>query len=510
MPSEQQIFQTMAAANRSSHMLPPPPGYASFSNSSAVPYARDTQEMLQRQVQAIQGMSQYTLGYGAGVRPTCPAPVMSSTRSSLDLGSRGERIGNIQSYRNRSSNPLGGARQDMTSLNVPPPVGYRPRRNMTPLEVPPPIHLPYRRSIIDGQSGLRASSRQPSRQSSAEDLRSSRNSDTSGQIGTDNNHNRDINVDDNNENENESLVIKLPLSRELKQKVPYFSSSLLHLPTSKTTQLSTTLLPPPSFPQNHVIRLRIHSNTFDPTGLPIFSILTLRLHDLFGPRLQYYCHVRGKQFGVDWKFVYSYLAPTSQQRGRMKYFDLTWNMKPAGCRDNDYPGAAMRDGDTIYVVGRRPGSNLTNAGKEGDDWVEDSIQLSPDIIAIQPGETVYQSPTVNATWYHGAEKALNISRQQLGHMQNALQQAQMRVEACENMIAELKARNAILVQGHAGGREAGHMPSQQQGPMADSYHLQNFGHAASSGSMQIQQGPVRDAADKVATGEERNEQEMEM
>jgi hypothetical protein len=206
-------------------------------------------------------------------------------------------------------------------------------------------------------------------------------------------------------------------------------------------QLSTRLHPPLAHPQNPLIRLRIHSNTFDPTSVPIFSILSMRVHDIFGPRLHYYSHARGQKFGVDWKFIYAYAAPTNAQPERKKYFDLTWNMKPAGCRDRLYPGGAMRDGDTIYVVSRRPG---TKPAAEDNGWVEDSIQLQADVIAFEPGETVYQNHAVNTAWWGDAERALGAAREHVGHMQNEVQRVEKALEAAKDMIRSYEAENRRL------------------------------------------------------------------
>jgi hypothetical protein len=402
-------------------------------------------EMLRRQVLAMQGMPPYTPEYGAGMRPMYPAPVMSGTRSSLGLGhndirtvsrpyrdgysggggggARSQHPGYLHSYQDRLPNHLSSARRDMTPQDAPRSDSYVPRPG----------------SITNVQLRSQMSSGQPSRQSSADNLRSSRNSNTADQTGLENYPNHD--TKNNNEDTNR-LMIKLPMSRELKQQVNLPSLFLLQvLISNPITQLSTTLHPRLAHPQNPLIRLRIHSNTFDPSGSPIFSILSMRIYDMFGPRLHYYSHTRGQKFGVDWKFIYSYPAPTNQQPERKKYFDLTWTMKPAGCRDRQYPGAAMRDGDTIYVVSRRLG---TKPAAEDDSWVEDSIQLQADVIDFQPGETVYQNHAVNTAWWADADRALSAAREEVGRLQNELHKAVEMLESAKDMIRGEEMKNEKL------------------------------------------------------------------
>jgi hypothetical protein len=226
------------------------------------------------------------------------------------------------------------------------------------------------------------------------------------------------------------------------------------------------------------------------------------MYDDFGPRLQYYSHTRGRNYGVDWKFIYCYPAPTPQQPGREKYFDLTWNARPAWCRDHEYPGADMRDGDTIWVVKRRTPVPVRDPGAAaaGAYDVEDSVQLPPDMISIDDGEQLYQSPAVNAMWYSGADAALEASRAEIGTLENMVHQERIKVEKCEDTIAELEARNAELVWQLRGARHGNVTGSNFVGRQS-----------AVTGPAHHHHGLVCHAADKTATGEgQDDDQEIEM
>jgi hypothetical protein len=223
MPSGPGVYHDIEAGHRSSRM-PPPPGHASFHHSPAALYAHGMPEMLRRQVLAMQGMPQYTPGYGAGMRPTYSAPIMSSTRSSLGLGHNDIRTvpqphhdgygggggaalsqhpGYLQPHQHGSSSQAGGIRRDMIPSPAPLPAEYVPRPG----------------SFTNGQLGPRMLSGQPSCQSSADDLRSSRNSNTASQTGLEKYPKHD---NKNNDEDINRLMIKLPMSRELKQQVAIF------------------------------------------------------------------------------------------------------------------------------------------------------------------------------------------------------------------------------------------------------------------------------------------------
>jgi hypothetical protein len=167
----------------------------------------------------------------------------------------------------------------------------------------------------------------------------------------------------------------------------------------------------------------------------------MRMHDIFGPRLEYYCSQRGKRYGSDWKIVFKYPAPTPLNPNRRKYFDLQYNMKPIGCRDKDHLSCAMRDGDTLLVVTRRAG----NTSVQDNDETELGTQIECQHISIQNGETeVWQAPDVNHAWFRNADKELAITRHQLSlHHDELLQMRNMQLHR-ENAIAALQAQNLQL------------------------------------------------------------------
>jgi hypothetical protein len=200
-------------------------------------------------------------------------------------------------------------------------------------------------------------------------------------------------------------------------------------------ELCSTQTPDKSDP---VLRLRIHSNTYDANGFPIFSIIIIHASDAFGPSLDLYCQQRGKRYGIDWKMVYCYAAPTVEKPHRQKYFDLTYNMKPVLARDKEYPGAAMRDGDTIFVVSRRTAvANEDDAGP----------QIECQRIHIQNGETeIWQSRSVNEAWYRDAEKRLTAARIQFGRSHDAVAHQRQVQTQLETKIAGLETTNEYLRQ----------------------------------------------------------------
>ncbi|KAL5119264.1 hypothetical protein ACEQ8H_002751 [Pleosporales sp. CAS-2024a] len=252
-------------------------------------------------------------------------------------------------------------------------------------------------------------SQQPSRQSSAEHLHLSFDSRLSGDSGA-----LDQGMD------RDQPMVKMPIAREWHP---------------NQCQEPSVLHPNPNDP---AIRLRIHSNTCDSNGNPIFSILTMGMHDLFGPRLEYYCAQRGKRYDLDWKFVYKYPAPTREKPGRQKYFELSYDMMPSGCRDKDYPDSALGDGDTLLVVMR--GANDSHVGDADDEAL--GTQLACQRIDIQNGETqLWQDLDVNQAWFQKADQQMDTMRHQLNMQYIELQHMRTRAKYHENLMSSLKAQN---------------------------------------------------------------------
>jgi hypothetical protein len=173
-----------------SRMLPPLHGHSLHNIAQEEQHGRPTHEMLQRQIQAAQNMglnSPYMHGYGTGAYP---APVMSNTRTSLSLGQpqRGSallpgfpdafqhqihrhhielddsrnHLGGISAYGSRFSSRQPSVFADHGQLSAP---GSRVASPEPP--------------VLGGglqRQGSRPPSRQASRQSSAENLRTSLNS----------------------------------------------------------------------------------------------------------------------------------------------------------------------------------------------------------------------------------------------------------------------------------------------------------------------------------------------
>jgi hypothetical protein len=207
------------SAPQSSRMFPPLLGRTPYGTAQGTPYAQQsTHEMIQRQLKAAQNMNlvpQYTTGYGNGINP---APAISASRTSVNLGQN--------DWANQAAhNPM----QNSARPSLPGPFGiYQdqqpnygfqlPNNCATGSYVPSRdasmrgLHVSSRQpSIINGSLSApesRVSSRQPSHQSSGEQLRLSLNSNASGSSD-----------DDDNVEDVDQLIVTLPLPHELKQKV---------------------------------------------------------------------------------------------------------------------------------------------------------------------------------------------------------------------------------------------------------------------------------------------------
>lgn len=132
----------------------------------------------------------------------------------------------------------------------------------------------------------------------------------------------------------------------------------------------------------------------------------MRMHDPFGPRLEYYCTQRGKRLGIDWKIIFKYPAPTPSDPKRKRAFDLHHLTTPHMCFDKEYPTARLRDGDTLLVCRRR---------SPADDSVDKQLgtQLDVERIEIENGERpTFQGEDVNVAWYRDVEAEISVLKQQ--------------------------------------------------------------------------------------------------
>ncbi len=183
--------------------------------------------------------------------------------------------------------------------------------------------------------------------------------------------------------------------------------------------------------------LRIHSNTHDKNGQPVFSILRLRRNEIFGPGLDVYCANRGKIYGTEWMFVYRYEAGTQEDPHRHMQITLTWDMTPADVKDEDFPGMAMRNVDTIYVMQAKPPSLLSN--KDGNGMPSPGPQVEYREIELLYGETIlYQKPDVSRQWYEAVERDANSLRTACGSMKTTILRQQTQLEAKDRDLARQK------------------------------------------------------------------------
>jgi hypothetical protein len=265
--------------------------------------------------------------------------------------------------------------------------------------------------------GSLVSSRQPSLQPFTGRPHSLVNSHASGQNST-----------LGNDIERPELIVRLPLPRNLMPRVPdpsLFSS--FHMLTAFKDSVED--------PANPTIRLRIHSGIWDAHKTPIFSILTMRQHDPFGPRLEYYCAERGKRFGADWKFVYKYRAPTDENPNAVRYADLTYDLTPAQVFDKDYLTAAMHDGDTI-ICARNPMPGEVN---------ELQSALGCQRIDIQNGETtVWQDHDINRKWYQDLEASQAATKKQIAFIHSVNKNLRHKEVLNQGQMTTLQNENAQL------------------------------------------------------------------
>lgn len=206
--------------------------------------------------------------------------------------------------------------------------------------------------------------------------------------------------------------------------------------STNTAQLTLAAAAETQTSKEGLLRLRIHSNTYDPNGTPIFSILSIHRTEPFGPRLDYYCQARKKRFNTDYKFVFKYPAPTATNPHRKRYYDIAWITKPSMLRDKEYPGSALKDGDTIWVLQRSASSD--------DDAETIGTQLDIQRINIQNGE-IFQDPGVMDMWYKNNEHTLAAANNEVAELKNHVAALQQVLEKRDVDLQQLAFRNAQIL-----------------------------------------------------------------
>ncbi|KAF1357703.1 hypothetical protein EJ07DRAFT_157405 [Lizonia empirigonia] len=271
-----------------------------------------------------------------------------------------------------------------------------------------------------------------------------------------------------------------------------------------------------------VLTLRIHSNTHDVNGQPIFSILRIRRDRTFGPCLDAYCARRGKD-------------PIPSNLEQQKQLMLTYDMTPNDVADPKFPGMTMQNLDTIYVMQVKPSPPQTPGAHTSSSLVHSQIAFEK--VDILPGEThVFQHPHVSQEWYEAVEQDSKSLRASHSKWKSLVIKAQQEVFTKEKQIAEMQKalRELTYLSGQLRKRlqrttasasapepnafvakcEAVRDPEVQTAQHHEPLQFTNF-EATSSASQSAtpgqlpRRGPVYDAADKVDALAERGDEEMD-
>ena len=229
--------------------------------------------------------------------------------------------------------------------------------------------------------------------------------------------------------------------------------------------------------------LRIHSNTYDINGTPIFSILTIRALQKFGPRLEYYCQQRGKQYDIDWVFIYQYALGGPDDDVRDRYIKIDYNMTFSDVYDPERPDIKLRDMDTIMIMKAK--SRLATMIDNGRRGIETPLsptgsQISEDNIDIVDGETpIFQNAGTIANWNRIVESKMMELRSQVNTLTSENQRQKTELARQNQMLGDMIKRNdASLRSSH---------------PQATGRGVHAFpfvGHSAANLHPGIQRGPT--------------------
>ena len=117
---------------------------------------------------------------------------------------------------------------------------------------------------------------------------------------------------------------------------------------------------------------------------------------------------------------------------------LTWDMTPTDVRDDDFPGVAMRNMDTIYVMEARPLASAETKGElnEGGAVQSPGPQVNCAEVDITNGEThLYQNPDVTRQWCQAVEQDAHHLRAAHASMKSTIIQQQKQLSTKDQEIA---------------------------------------------------------------------------
>ncbi|KNG46419.1 hypothetical protein TW65_06876 [Stemphylium lycopersici] len=218
----------------------------------------------------------------------------------------------------------------------------------------------------------------------------------------------------------------------------------------------------PTGENDAVFRLRIFGNSYDLNSNPIFSILTIRASQKFGPRLDAYCHQRNKGYGVDWIFIYQYATENGEEE---RYIKINYDMTPLDVYDQDSPDIKLRDMDTLVVMkGKSHLAAKVESDRKGVQAPSSPIgsQVSEQIVDVENGETpFYQNASTLTTWHRMIELKMMELRSQVARMDSEVAHHKQLGAQKDKTIAEMMARESVIQKVLCANRV---FPPSRQGP----------------------------------------------
>ncbi|CBX97201.1 predicted protein [Plenodomus lingam JN3] len=189
-----------------------------------------------------------------------------------------------------------------------------------------------------------------------------------------------------------------------------------------------------------IMRLIVRCNIFDDQGNEILSILTIRRSQKFGPSFDAFCSYRGKEFGVDWAFIFRYAAPIPEDEHRIKNIVITYDMTPNDIKDNQYPEMSLEDTDSILVVAK-----VNNKTSETDAATYG--QIDRETIRLRNGDTaIYQDKGVTGEMVQMLEQRATKMRDLAGTLDHHMRAHEQKIAHQVHIIRQLEEQLAQLTQ----------------------------------------------------------------
>ncbi|RMZ68032.1 hypothetical protein GMOD_00004160 [Pyrenophora seminiperda CCB06] len=214
---------------------------------------------------------------------------------------------------------------------------------------------------------------------------------------------------------------------------------------------------PSTDPYSPVMRFKMNNNTRDVNNEPIYSVLTMRASERFGPYLDSYCSHYGFAYGVDWDIVYMYTPASASEEKKRYYIKIKYDMTPGDVYNKEYPEYRLQDTDMLFVVKSKKSRKLVDTQTGGGFDMKTPLsaacsigsQVSEYVVEVEDLETnIYHDTVPSTEWQCDVRSKMDELYGQIKNLNAVIRRQRMEAVQQEQTILKLtKANNEHVYNG---------------------------------------------------------------